>query len=34
MRVLLVVMTIALASPVPALAADPRYPDWLCNFFF
>ena len=31
MRVLLVVMAIALASPGPALAADPRYPDWPCN---
>jgi hypothetical protein len=31
MRVLLVVMAIALASPGRALAADPRYPDWPCN---
>jgi hypothetical protein len=31
MRVLLVVMAITLASPGPALAADPRYPDWPCN---
>jgi hypothetical protein len=31
MRVLLVVMAIALASPGPAPAADPRYPDWPCN---
>jgi DNA polymerase III alpha subunit len=28
MRILRVVMAIALASPGPALAADPRYPDW------
>ena len=31
MRVLLVVMAIALASPGRAQAADPRYPDWPCN---
>ena len=31
MRILFVVMAIALASPGPALAADPRYPDWPCN---
>ena len=31
MRILRVVMAIALASPGPALAADPRYPDWPCN---
>ena len=31
MRVLIVVVAIGLASPGPALAADPRYPDWPCN---
>jgi hypothetical protein len=31
MRILRVVMAITLASPGPALAADPRYPDWPCN---
>src|SRR6476659_5853836 len=31
MRILRVVVAIALASPGPALAADPRYPDWPCN---
>ena len=31
MRILRVVVAIVLASPGPALAADPRYPDWPCN---
>jgi hypothetical protein len=31
MRILRIVMAITLASPGPALAADPRYPDWPCN---
>src|ERR1044071_5815254 len=31
MRILRVVLAIALASPGPSLAADPRYPDWPCN---
>jgi hypothetical protein len=31
MRVLCVAIAIALASPSPTLAADPRYPDWPCN---
>ncbi len=29
-RVLLVIMTFAIAFAAPALAADPRYPDWPC----
>ena len=31
MRILRVVVAIVLASPGPALTADPRYPDWPCN---
>jgi hypothetical protein len=31
MRILCVAIAIALASPSPTLAADPRYPDWPCN---